>query len=352
MEQCIAFSLCGFCLILHGITGELLMDIWLNTETILEIIICIQLILISTPICLCVVAWIASVCRLVPVVLISLESDISLVLKYTSFPLCAGHCFLIVFYVCDGKLQKPTVSTASGSTFELALVMFYTQGPYSGCGPQRSGWTRDVDNFLGWLSSLTFSGGGLDDAAVAEGLSESLMSLDFNTMLAEVSPKHGYSCEQDLDNYIRYLLRTVEQKMDSIVETHQLAISYCTNNVEYLSFGRVANEYLSTLPFSAAAIGMLGVKMFAIPQNGYQTQQNLDGKRHCILIGATSPYPLKTPVYRPNIEKLEQDENIDRQTESHLYDAETVARWFGQCSVSLSVICPKQVPKLRAIYNA
>ncbi|KAL9274349.1 Mediator of RNA polymerase II transcription subunit 25-like protein [Drosera capensis] len=136
----------------------------------------------------------------------------------------------------------------------------------SGCGPQRSGWTGDVDNFLGWLSALTFSGGGFHDAAIAEGLSDALM-------------------------------------------------------------------------------------MFAIPQNGYQAQQTLDGKRHCILIAASNPYPLPTPVYRPNLEILEQDEKVEGHIENFLYDAEAVAKWFGLCSVSLSVICPKPLPKLKGIYN-
>jgi hypothetical protein len=80
---------------------------------------------------------------------------------------------------------------------------------------------------------------------------------------------------------------------------------------------------------------------------------------------------------------LEQIENIDAQNESRLSDAETVAKSFPQvhwycfltqstgalyfwnllvcenwslvslqCSVSLSIICPKQLPKLRSIYNA
>ncbi|GAB2241092.1 hypothetical protein Droror1_Dr00017867, partial [Drosera rotundifolia] len=162
--------------------------------------------------------------------------------------------------------QKPALSSPSGTTFELSLVMFHTQGSYSGCGPQRSGWTRDVDNFLGWLSAMTFSGGGLHDAAIAEGLSDALM-------------------------------------------------------------------------------------MFAIPQNGYQAQQTLDGKRHCILIAASNPYPLPTPVYRPNLEVLEQDEKVEGCIENSLYDAEQVAKWFCQCSVTLSVICPKPLPKLKGIYD-
>jgi mediator of RNA polymerase II transcription subunit 25 len=40
---------------------------------------------------------------------------------------------------------------------------------------QRSGWTRDVDIFLHWLSSIQFGGGGFNEVATAEGLAEALM---------------------------------------------------------------------------------------------------------------------------------------------------------------------------------
>lgn len=40
---------------------------------------------------------------------------------------------------------------------------------------QRSGWTRDVDIFLHWLSAMPFAGGGYNDAAIAEGLAEAIM---------------------------------------------------------------------------------------------------------------------------------------------------------------------------------
>lgn len=40
---------------------------------------------------------------------------------------------------------------------------------------QRSGWTKDVDIFLQWLSAIPFGGGGFNDAAIAEGLAEALM---------------------------------------------------------------------------------------------------------------------------------------------------------------------------------
>lgn len=84
--------------------------------------------------------------------------------------------------------------------------------------------------------------------------------------------------------------------------------------------------------------------MFAIPENGYQTDQNLKGKRHCILVTACNPCLLPAPVYRPNIK--------DSGPPPLLSDAETVAQWFGQCSVSLSVICSRKLPKVRALYEA
>ncbi|XP_075085760.1 mediator of RNA polymerase II transcription subunit 25 [Nicotiana tabacum] len=118
-------------------------------------------------------------------------------------------------------------------------------------------------------------------------------------------------------------------------------------------------QWLSAIPFSgggfsdAAVAEGLGeaLMMFSSP-NGNQSQQNMEGKKHCLLISASNPYPLPTPVYRPQMQKLEQNENTETQTDSRLSDAETVAKAFPQCSVSLSVICPKQLSKLRAVYNA
>ncbi|KAL0698870.1 hypothetical protein Bca4012_054992 [Brassica carinata] len=147
------------------------------------------------------------------------------------------------------------------SNVELALVIFNSHGSYCGCLVQRSGWTRDVDIFFHWLSSIQFAGGGFNEAATAEGLAEALM-------------------------------------------------------------------------------------MFPPPSG--QAQPSNDLKRHCILITASNPYSLPTPVYRP---KFQNAENGDVLPESRLSDAETVASYFSRCSVSLSVVCPKQLPKIRALYN-
>lgn len=170
----------------------------------------------------------------------------------------------IIRCFCGNELngQKP-----SAPNFELSLVMFNAHGSYSAFLVQRTGWTRDIDIFLQWLSAVPFAGGGFSDVAIAEGLAEALM-------------------------------------------------------------------------------------MFSIAQNGSQTHQNVEGQKHCILIAASNPNPLPTPVYQPLLQNLEQRENNEVQTESRLSDAETIAKSFAQCSVSLSVICPKQLPKLRAIYDA
>ncbi|KAF7827844.1 mediator of RNA polymerase II transcription subunit 25 [Senna tora] len=159
-------------------------------------------------------------------------------------------------------MQKPANSNA-----EFALVNFTTHGCYSACLVQRTGWTRDPDVLLQWLSAIPLVGGGFNEAAIAEGLSEALM-------------------------------------------------------------------------------------MLASPQNGSQNQQNVDMQKHCILVAASNPYPLQTPVYVPRLQNIEQSETIDSDAGNHLYDAEAVAKAFPQCSVSLSVICPKQLPKVKAIYNA
>jgi mediator of RNA polymerase II transcription subunit 25 len=75
--------------------------------------------------------------------------------------------------------------------------------------------------------------------------------------------------------------------------------------------------------------------MFPILQNGNQNQQNMDAQRHCILVAASNPYPLPTPVYRPPMQNLEKSENIEEQTESRSSDAETVAKSFAQVLLAL-----------------
>ncbi|XP_028768195.1 mediator of RNA polymerase II transcription subunit 25 isoform X1 [Neltuma alba] len=162
----------------------------------------------------------------------------------------------------DSAGQKPSTSNV-----EFALVTFSTRGCYSACLSQRSGWTRDLDTFFQWLSGLPFVGGGFDDVAMAEGLSEALM-------------------------------------------------------------------------------------MFPTSKNGSQNQQNVDLQKHCILVAASNPYSLPTPVYVPRPQNLDQGETIESDAGNHVHDAEAVAKAFPQCSVSLSVICPKQLPKVKAIYNA
>lgn len=124
--------------------------------------------------------------------------------------------------------------------------------------------------------------------------------------------------------------------------------------------------------------------MFSAASNVTDNHQNHETQKHCILVAASNPHPLPTPVYRPPVPASEHKETGEVQTENGLADAQTVAKSFGQvirntftsysvvfleimfivllcwslllfflqCFVSLSVISPKQLPNLREIYNA
>ncbi|XP_075484469.1 mediator of RNA polymerase II transcription subunit 25-like isoform X2 [Primulina tabacum] len=117
-------------------------------------------------------------------------------------------------------------------------------------------------------------------------------------------------------------------------------------------------QWLLAIPFggggfndAAIAEGLAEALMMFSSPSGSQNQ-NMDGQRHCILVAASNPCPLPTPVYRPQLQNVEQNDGSEKQPDSHLSDAETLAKSFAQGSISLSVVCPKQLPKLRAIYNA
>lgn len=75
-------------------------------------------------------------------------------------------------------------------------------------------------------------------------------------------------------------------------------------------------------------------QMFSSP-NGNQNQ-NVDTQRHCILVAASNPYPLPTPVYRPQPQNIEQSDNIETQPDNRLSDAEALAKSFAQVLVKIS----------------
>ncbi|KAI3699127.1 hypothetical protein L2E82_43187 [Cichorium intybus] len=144
----------------------------------------------------------------------------------------------------------------AGPIAELTLVNFNARAPFSSTSlVLKSGWTKNADVFMEWLSAINFNGGGAScDVAIAEGLAEVLM------MFPSV---HG--------------------------------------------------------------------------------SQNHE--RHCILVAASNPYPWPTSVYKP-------PDYLGTRSENHSSDAKTVAKYFKQCLVSLSVISPRQLPKLKEIYDA
>ncbi|KAI3497906.1 hypothetical protein L1887_33524 [Cichorium endivia] len=96
--------------------------------------------------------------------------------------------------------------------------------------------------------------------------------------------------------------------------------------------------------FCDAAIAEgLGEALLMFPP---QNEHSIGVQKHCILVAASNLYPLS------KMQKIEATDDNEAQSESCLSDAETVAKSFPQCCVSLSVICPEQLPKLKAIYNA
>jgi mediator of RNA polymerase II transcription subunit 25 len=78
--------------------------------------------------------------------------------------------------------------------------------------------------------------------------------------------------------------------------------------------------------------------MFPIPPNGNQTQQNLDSQRHCILVAASNPYLLPTPVYRLQVQNLDKSENMEEQIESRSSDAKTVTKSFVHVPFSTPIL--------------
>ncbi|KAJ0813225.1 putative mediator complex, subunit Med25, von Willebrand factor type A [Helianthus annuus] len=154
-----------------------------------------------------------------------------------------NYMYWINLIICG---SNSCLSEAASSIFELALVQFNSHGSYS-CTVFGTTELLGKKCGLEWLSCMNFSGGGFYDVAIAEGLTEVVMSTE-------------------------------------VVQ------------------------------------------------------------RHCILVAASNPCPFPTVYWPPNKREM--------QLVSHLSDAETVAKSFPQSCVSLSVICPKQLPMLKAIYNA
>lgn len=81
--------------------------------------------------------------------------------------------------------------------------------------------------------------------------------------------------------------------------------------------------------------------MFPGTINASDNHQSPEVQKHCILVAASNPYPLPTPVYQPPVSCLEQ-ENTEVQKESFLADAETVAKSFSQVIKALYniIFCP------------
>ena len=74
-------------------------------------------------------------------------------------------------YIRYPNTKRYIVNFLQGFVFRLFLIISF----FLACLVQRSGWTKDFNTFLHWLSSIQFAGGGFNEAATAEGLAEALM---------------------------------------------------------------------------------------------------------------------------------------------------------------------------------
>ncbi|XP_024529749.1 mediator of RNA polymerase II transcription subunit 25 isoform X1 [Selaginella moellendorffii] len=110
--------------------------------------------------------------------------------------------------------------------------------------------------------------------------------------------------------------------------------------------------WLSSIDFSGGGFGEVAVAeglaealVMCCPTT--QPPSNQACQRHCILVAASNPHRLQTPVPHPPL-STGADAKPDHWW---LADAEAVARAFSQCHISLSVVCPRQLPSLKNLYS-
>ncbi|KAL0296760.1 UNVERIFIED_CONTAM: Mediator of RNA polymerase II transcription subunit [Sesamum radiatum] len=94
-------------------------------------------------------------------------------------------------------------------------------------------------------------------------------------------------------------------------------------------------QWLQAIPFAgggfndAAIAEGLAEALMMFSTSGNQNQI-VEGQRHCILVAASNPYPLPTPVYRPQPQSPEKSDSMETQPDNCLSDAETLAKSFAQ----------------------
>eukprot|EP00897_Mesotaenium_endlicherianum_P001875 jgi/Mesen1/1715/ME000138S00579 len=83
--------------------------------------------------------------------------------------------------------------------------------------------------------------------------------------------------------------------------------------------------------------------------------QGIDRLKHVVLVAASPPHRLPTPLPRPPLVALQANQATTVSGEAEqawwLADAASLAQSFPQCAVSLSIISPRQMPALRTVYN-
>ncbi|KVH98435.1 Mediator complex, subunit Med25, von Willebrand factor type A [Cynara cardunculus var. scolymus] len=92
--------------------------------------------------------------------------------------------------------------------------------------------------------------------------------------------------------------------------------------------------------------------LMMFPSTRKRTKRELVGKRHCVLVTASHPYPCPKEVLVPTNQILESGEVVEVTIDTVLADTETMARSLAESFISLSVICPNDMPMIKTIYDA
>ncbi|KAL2635410.1 hypothetical protein R1flu_006889 [Riccia fluitans] len=106
---------------------------------------------------------------------------------------------------------------------------------------------------------------------------------------------------------------------------------------------------------AAVAEGLAEALLMMCPgPNVPPVPQGIERQKHCILVAASNPHRLPTAVPSPPVTSIVQSQGNATEIQSDhwiLADADTIAQAFAPCSVSLSVVAPRQLPMFRNIFS-
>ncbi|KAL9324546.1 hypothetical protein ACSQ67_009403 [Phaseolus vulgaris] len=182
--------------------------------------------------------------------------------------------------------------------------------------------------------------------------------VDGNSALAPYWPSIFSDC---LQNIVRTFF---EESRNEGANAQVGLILYNANDnpglgVQYIYWTKEVDDFLAVLP-SLVFTGnnenqhtiVQGLSealvMFPRPSNVMTAEEYYHGTRHCIVIAARDPVPLRMPVSVPEISR---GKIIGTQLYTANADFYDVAELFGPLAVSLSIISPVHHPCFEVIFN-